>query len=260
MCGIAGVYGLEGIADKQTLADNLAKSIQHRGPDASNAYIDELVVLAHTRLSILDVDARSNQPFLDPSGRYVLVFNGELYNFKEVRAELPEYSFRTESDTEVLLAAWIKWGVDCLQRFNGMFAFSIWDKEKKELHIVRDRMGIKPVYFYQGDQNFVFGSELRALLNTGLVPRKLASENVSEYLKYQTVHAPRTLVKKVFLIPAGSYLKIADASVTEHSYWKVEEQVDQRKVDASSVKSETKQLLVEAVDRRIKKINKLGNN
>ena len=251
MCGIAGVYGLEGITDKQTLADSLAKSIQHRGPDASNTYIDESVVLVHTRLSILDLDARSNQPFKDPSGRYVLVFNGEIYNFQEVKTELSAYNFRTASDTEVLLAAWMKWGVDCLHRFNGMFAFSIWDKEKKELHIVRDRMGIKPVYFYQGDKNFVFGSELRALLNTGLVPRKLASENLSEYLKYQTVHAPRTMVKNVFLIPAGSYLKISDASVTEHSYWKAEEQVDQRKVDATSVKSETKQLLIEAVDRRL---------
>ncbi len=251
MCGIAGVYGLEGIADAQGLAKGLTNSIQHRGPDASNTYTDESVVLVHTRLSILDLDERSNQPFKDPAGRYVLVFNGEIYNFKAVKKELSSYTFTTESDTEVLLAAWLKWGIDCLSRFNGMFAFTIWDKAKKELFIVRDRMGIKPVYFYQGDKNFVFGSELRALLNTGLVPRKLASEHLAEYLKYQTVHAPRTLLKDVFLIPAGSYLKIADATVTEHQYWKAEEQVAQRKVDAASVKAETKQLLIEAVDRRL---------
>lgn len=251
MCGIAGVYGLDGIADKQKLAVGLTASIKHRGPDSSNAYTDASVVLAHTRLSILDLDARSNQPFIDKTGRFVLVFNGELYNFKEVKKDLSEYQFKTESDTEVLLAAWIKWGADCLHRFNGMFAFSVWDTEKKELYIVRDRMGIKPVYFYQGDKNFVFGSELRALLNTDLIPRKLAADNLSEYLKYQTVHAPRTMVQNVFLIPAGSYLKIADATVTEHSYWKAEEQVEQRKVDATSVKAETKQLLVEAVDKRL---------
>ena len=251
MCGIAGVYGLEGIADKQWLSDNLAKSIEHRGPDASNSFVDDHVILVHTRLSILDLDARSNQPFIDKSGRYVLVFNGELYNYKEVKKSLPEYAFNTESDTEVLLAAWIKWGADCVHRFNGMFAFSIWDKEKKELFIVRDRLGIKPVYFYQGDRSFVFGSELRALLNTGLVPRKLAQQNLPEYLKYQTVHAPRTLVQDVHLIPAGSYLKISDANVSEHSFWKAEEQVITKKVVADSVKKETKELLINAVDQRL---------
>ena len=258
MCGIAGIIGLEGVDDKSALADRLQRAMHHRGPDANGAYMDENVILSHTRLSILDLDERSNQPFTGNQDRFVLVFNGELYNYKSVKEQLNDYDFQTTSDTEVLHAAWLKWGVQCVHHFNGMFAFAIWDKQEKELFIVRDRMGIKPVYFYRGDKHMVFGSEIRTLLSSDLVPRKLAEENLPEYLKYQTVHSPRTMVKNVFLIPSGSYLKISDAQVIEHSYWKPEEQVEERKVDEISSKNQTKELLTQAVEKRLVSDVKVG--
>lgn len=258
MCGIAGIIGLEGIDDKNAVVDRLQRAMHHRGPDANGAYIDEHVILTHTRLSILDLDERSNQPFTGNQDRFVLVFNGELYNYKSVKEQLNDYKFQTTSDTEVLLAAWLKWGVQCVHHFNGMFALAIWDKQERELFIVRDRMGIKPVYFYRGDKHIVFGSEIRTLLNSGLVPRKLAAENLPEYLKYQTVHSPRTMVKNVFLIPSGSYLKISDAQISEHSYWKPEEQVEERKVDEKSAKNQTKELLIQAVEKRLVSDVKVG--
>ena len=219
MCGIAGVYGLEGIENPKQTSDLLIEAIGHRGPDAHGAYLDSEVILTHTRLSIIDLDARSHQPFIDPEGRYVLVFNGEIYNYLEIRKELPDYQFKTNSDTEVLLVAWKKWGSECLKKLNGMFAFSVWDKQNAELFLCRDRLGIKPLYLYQDDKRILFSSEIRSLLNTGLVPRKLNGSDLEEYLKYQTVHAPRTMIQGVELISPGSFLRISDNEIERKQFW-----------------------------------------
>ena len=148
MCGIAGVFGLDNIDNEGGIADGFCNSLNHRGPNARGTYFDQEVILSHVRLSIIDIDERSNQPFKSADNRFVLVFNGELYNYQEVKTELKESNFITNSDTEVLLAAWIKWGVKCLDKFNGMFAFAVWDKQKEELFLCRDRLGIKPLYVF----------------------------------------------------------------------------------------------------------------
>ena len=166
----------------------MTDALAHRGPDADGFYIEEeRIALGHRRLSIIDLSTSANQPFEDSSGRYVLVFNGEIYNYQEVKRLLPEYPFSTTSDTEVLLAAYIKWGKDCLSHFNGMFAFGIWDKQDKTLFIARDRLGVKPLYYYANDAHFIFGSEIRALLSSGLVPRQLDKNALRDYLVFQSV-------------------------------------------------------------------------
>lgn len=132
----------------------MLKSIRHRGPDASGIYHNGKCLLGHNRLSIIDLSKEANQPFSDTSGRYQLIFNGEIYNYKELKAEIGgRYDFKTSSDTEVLLATYIVFGKDCLEKLNGMFAFAIWDKEKKELFAARDRFGVKPFYYHQAGKS-----------------------------------------------------------------------------------------------------------
>ncbi len=148
MCGIAGIIG--GKHSREDLQKMLG-SIRHRGPDASAIYRDDNCLLGHNRLSIIDLSPEANQPFSDASGRFQLIFNGEIYNYKELKAEIGDrYDFKTSSDTEVLLASYIIFGKDCLEKLNGMFAFAIWDKHKKELFAARDRFGVKPFYYYSG--------------------------------------------------------------------------------------------------------------
>ena len=181
MCGIAGIVGLNGIADAEDLARRMTGAMAHRGPDAEGIWCDPgEAVLGHRRLGIIDPTPESNQPFHHADGRYVMVYNGELYNYRELKRELGDRPWRTNSDTEVLLEAYVRWGVECLERFNGMFAFAIWDKERKELFIARDRLGIKPVYTFEQEGRMLFASELRALLATGLVPRKLDTGSLGD--------------------------------------------------------------------------------
>ena len=160
MCGINGIYQFS----KRTFSEDKIKAMNqasaHRGPDAEGEYIDDHIMLGHRRLSIIDPVEASNQPFFSPDGRFVLVFNGEIYNYQEVRSQIDDYTFVTNGDTEVVLAAYRRFGSNCLRMFNGMFAFAIWDKEKKELFVARDRLGIKPLYYYRSDEEFLFSSSI----------------------------------------------------------------------------------------------------
>ena len=152
MCGIAGILG----DYKEAQLDAMLASQQHRGPDATGSYFDAgYAALGHNRLAIIDLSAQSNQPFIDNSGRYVLVFNGEIYNYIEIKVALQnQYDFKTESDTEVLLAAFVVYGKSCLEKFNGMFAFAIWDNQEKKLFAARDRFGVKPFYYSLFNNDF----------------------------------------------------------------------------------------------------------
>ena len=203
MCGIAGSVAWRDHAALGTF--DIAK-LSYRGPDALVTVRSSEIAqpptaiawkLAHARLSIIDLATTANQPMSTADGRYWLVFNGEIYNHHALRKELEGlgHRFRTDhSDSEVLLFACVQWGRACLERLNGMFAFAIWDKERKELFIARDRLGIKPVYTFEQEGRMLFASELRALLATGLVPRKLDTGSLGDYLRYQSVHAPATIV------------------------------------------------------------------
>ena len=187
MCGITGIIGN---FDMHQL-DAMLLSQHHRGPDATGKYTDAgFAALGHNRLAIIDLSAQSNQPFLDPSGRYVLVFNGEIYNYIELKKELEAvYTFKTESDTEVLLAAFLVYGKQCLQKLNGMFAFAIWDNQDKKLFAARDRFGVKPFFYSIQNNVLYFSSEIKAIQAAGI--SKIPNEKVwASYFAYGSYGNP----------------------------------------------------------------------
>jgi len=222
MCGINGIFGIEKVNDAHALMKRMNDSISHRGPDAEGIYQGNNVVLGHRRLSIIDLSLESNQPFFSDDNRFVMVFNGEIYNYNELKSQLLDFNFRTKSDTEVLLNAYRKWGVEFISRLEGMFAFAIWDTQKNELLLVRDRLGIKPIYIYQNDNSILFSSEIRAILSSNLVPRKLSEASLTDYLRYQTVHAPQTMIEGVEMLLPGHYLLINDNEVKVRKYWSLD--------------------------------------
>jgi len=204
----------------------MGEVIRHRGPDASGEYLDSEMGLAHRRLSIVDLSPLGNQPMHSPDGRYVIVFNGEIYNFLELRAELERsgVSFRSKTDTEVILALYARHGVNCLEQLNGMFAFAIWDKEKRTLVLARDRIGKKPLYYYHaGGDRLAFASEIKSLLELPCLERKIEPTAIADYLKYLYIPAPKTIYKNVYKLPPAHYLELAAGGGPRIAeYWDVE--------------------------------------
>ena len=161
MCGIAGIVNYTGASVAPPVLQAMTDAIAHRGPDGEGYWIEGGVGFGHRRLAIIDLSPLAHQPMMSHDNRYVLSYNGEIYNFRELRTELERigYPFRSQSDSEVLLTAWAAWGVKALERLNGMFAFAIWDRTEKTLTLVRDRYGIKPLYIKETPQGLAFGSE-----------------------------------------------------------------------------------------------------
>jgi asparagine synthase (glutamine-hydrolysing) len=251
MCGINGVYFYGEERESTTVVRRMNEQMAHRGPDAEGSFCESKIGLGHRRLSIIDLEAISNQPFYSIDKRYILVFNGEIYNYLEIRAQL-NYPFQTQSDTEVVLAAYLQWGSTCLEKFNGMFALAIWDREKEELFLGRDRLGIKPLYYWQSNTEFVFASEIRSLIKSGLIPKKLNHNVLGEYLRYQTVHAPNTILEGVKLLMPGNFMRISEEGVHQQAYWSAES--NRRDEDFSNVVSNRKrikELFFGAVEKRL---------
>lgn len=223
MCGIAGIYGHTNTDAAKERLRRMAVKIDHRGPDADGVYTGDEIALAHRRLSIIDLRAEANQPMWDESGRYVLVFNGEIYNFRELKKQLSGYSFQTDGDTEVLLAGLAKWGINFVKECNGMFSFALWDTRSEELILCRDRLGIKPLYYLRQKNEILFSSEIRSLISGLNVKPELNQSALPEYLRYQTVHGPSTILEGVFSLPAGSFMKIADNEQEIVPYWNLAE-------------------------------------
>lgn len=219
MCGIAGILSIKANSPNPEWIRLMTDAMQHRGPDAGAHFEQASIALGHRRLSIIDTSDAANQPFTDASGRYTMVFNGELYNYRDVRRGLQQQKFKTEGDTEVLIEAFAEKGFDAIHEFKGMYAFAVWDAISKELTVARDRMGVKPLYYYQDEDWFIFASEIRAILATGLVPRKIDTEGLYEYLMYQSVAAPHTLVCNIRQLEAGHVLRIREGKVEDNKYW-----------------------------------------
>lgn len=262
MCGITGIitYSLNEQKANECLK-LMNNAISHRGPDAEGIWNDKNVFLGHRRLSIIDVSPLSNQPMISNDGKLVIVYNGELYNYKELKFELQRaqqgampYVFRTGSDTEVILAAFKRWGIDCINRFNGMFAFAIYDLEKKETYIVRDRLGVKPLYYHQKNNSLIFSSEIRSLLSSGLVDKQIDSAALTEYIQYQTVHAPLTIVQDVFMLMPGHYARISGTDFDIKCWWNVKDKANsepREKKEYKVVCDEVNELLSKSVERRL---------
>ncbi|KKW41863.1 MAG: Asparagine synthetase [Candidatus Magasanikbacteria bacterium GW2011_GWA2_56_11] len=191
----------------------------HRGPDQTNVLVEEGISLGHNRLSIIDLSVAAGMPMESHDGRYVIVYNGELYNYLALRDELAAgYPFRTASDTEVILAAYARWGVGALERFNGMFAFAVWDRQKKELTVARDQAGIKPLYYYWQDGRFIFSSEIKAILEHPAVPRRLSAPALNHYLRALYVPGPLTMFSGINKLLPGQTARLKAGELTIEPY------------------------------------------
>jgi asparagine synthase (glutamine-hydrolysing) len=228
MCGINGVLHLQ--SQKKVDSRILTKmrdSLEHRGPDDAGLFIENNIGFGHRRLSILDVSTAGHQPFLSDNGRYVMVYNGEIYNFKDFYPELKSSGFniKTSSDTEVLIKLYELYGLKMLSRLNGMFAFAIWDKLEKKLVVVRDRMGVKPLYYSFYNETFYFASEQKALFTAG-VPLKIAQDGIEEYIFNRFVAGENTLFQNVNKVLPGHSMTIHEGGkITVKKWWDLKKEI-----------------------------------
>ena len=221
MCGINGIISKKN--NKEHLIKEMNNKILHRGPNAEGLYTDEYVALGQRRLSIIDL-AGGNQPIYNEDKSILVVYNGEIYNYQELKKELSNHDFKTNSDTEVLVHAYEEWGHDFVKKLRGMFAFCIYDKNKKELFIARDHFGIKPLYYYKNEDVFLFASEVKSFLVHPDFKKELNKEMLGAYLTFSFTPGERTFFKDVYKLPAGNYMTI-DINTTEykiHEYFKLE--------------------------------------
>ncbi|UBM61658.1 asparagine synthase (glutamine-hydrolyzing) [Candidatus Sulfidibacterium hydrothermale] len=221
MCGINGIFSKTKIEAIDQRLTKMNEAIRHRGPDAGGIFSEkERTGLGHRRLSIIDTREQANQPMFSHSGRWVIVFNGEIYNFQEIKKQL-HYPFQTASDTEVILAAVEENGIDWfLQQANGMFAIALFDRSRSELFLIRDRMGIKPLYFSFDGTTFVFSSEIKGLLNSGLIDAIFNDQAVDEYLANRYIRSPYTFFKSIYQVEPGTFLRLNnDLQIKKTTYW-----------------------------------------
>jgi asparagine synthase (glutamine-hydrolysing) len=253
MCGIAGILNFNDGPANEDRIRQMTGAMSHRGPDADGILIEGPLALGHRRLAIIDLSAASNQPFADNSGRYVMVFNGEMYNFQEVKSTIHDYHFKTTSDTEVLIAAYARWGPDCIGRFRGMFTFAIWDRQEKELFIARDRMGVKPLYYHIDKDKLLFASEIRAILAGGQVKRQLDPSALLDYFSYQSVSSPTSPIEGILQLEAGTWMKIKAGQQEKKVYWDVTtaRTTDFDFSDRQRVQQKIRDLTLQAVGRRL---------
>jgi len=210
MCGVCGVLNFDGREVSPVLLKKMTDSIAHRGPDGEGWYRNKGLGFGHRRLAIIDLSPLGHQPMVTQDGCYALTYNGEIYNFLEIRAELESrrHSFRSKTDSEVVLHAWAEWGPECVKRFNGMFAFAIWDSLEETLSLVRDRYGIKPLYYAHIGNSIIFGSEQRAIREHPSIMPKLDKRALLEYFTFQNIFTDRTFVEDIKILSAGTILTV----------------------------------------------------
>jgi asparagine synthase (glutamine-hydrolysing) len=251
MCGIWGAINL---ADEGT-AQAAARAMHHRGPDDAGWYVDAGppgVSLVNCRLSIIDLSQAGHQPMSNEDGSLWLVYNGEMYNFADLRSELIEqgHVFRSKTDTEVVLHAYEEWGLECLDRFRGMFAFGLWDATQKRLFAARDRLGIKPLLYTQQGDAFLFASELKTLLASGLIEPRLSLQALHHYLSFYSIPTPYTILQDVWALPPGHYLIYQAGRLQVEPYWDVPP-AEPPKMDEREIVAEVRRLLEESVRLRM---------
>ena len=227
MCGIAGIFGLY----DEKLVNNMLLAQAHRGPDGMGFWGDEKqkITLGHVRLSIIDVTNLGHQPMHYLNNRFTISYNGEIYNYNELKKTLLKYgyNFSSNSDTEVIIAAYAHWGSNCLDKFRGMFSFAIFDKfpenDQPSLFCARDRLGIKPFLYAELDNVLVFASQLNSILASKLVKPKINESVVKEYFMYGSIAQPKTIIEDIKHLPAGNFMEIYnDSKIIIKSYWDLE--------------------------------------
>lgn len=223
MCGICGFTWQD-----EGLIRSMAETLSHRGPDQDGFFCSDHVSLGHRRLSIIDLSENGRQPMFNEDGSVVVVFNGEIYNFAELRSELEQkgHVFSSRSDTEVIIHGYEEWGLESIARLRGMFAYALYDLKRKRLLLVRDRIGIKPLYYHYQDGNLRFASEIKAILEDPQVERKVNFQALYDYLGFEFVPAPHTMFDNIFKLPAGHYLLMENDEVGIEQYWDLSLQQD----------------------------------
>lgn len=255
MCGICGIFHTkqnEKIDGEILLA--MAESLKHRGPDDGGCFVDGCLGLTHRRLSILDLSTAGHQPMQSYDGRYWIIFNGEIYNYIELKRYLMAkgYAFRSRSDTEVLLNLFIEEDKNCLKKLNGMFAFAIWDTQERKILLARDRLGIKPLYWYRDGKTFLFASEIKALFQSPDVKAELDQEGLQDYLTFQFCLGGKTLFKNIYEVAPGSWLEVDQQGEIESGrYWSVNYQIDLDHSESYFVQ-ELKGLLQDSIDLQLR--------
>lgn len=245
MCGFLVWFHPPGLAARGSEIRAATDLMSHRGPDGSGTFLEGMIGMGHRRLSIIDLGGGA-QPFHSEDGRHILVYNGEVYNFSDIRAELVSKGrqFRTGSDTEVILQAFQEWGVDCLSRFNGMFGFALWDRLAQRLWVVRDRTGVKPVYYWTDGTSFAAASEIRSLFALGIQAKELDESVVDAYLSLGYVPGPRTMFRGIRKLEPGTFLEVSTAGLNQTTYWDFAN-VEQRE-DSAELRTEFFELLVDS--------------
>ena len=254
MCGIAGFFHFQPREeDFEPLVTRMIDQVKYRGPDAGATYTDDQVALGHRRLSIIDLSEGAHQPMCNPDGTIWIVFNGEIYNFPELRKEFEaeNYPFKTQSDTEVLLALYQKYGTNMLEKVNGMFAFAIYDTNIKQLFLARDRIGKKPLYYYRDSERFMFASEMKSILADTTVPREIEPSSVDLYFSFIFVPAPYTILKNIYKLLPGHYMVVNPDGMQTHRYWDVDYEPITDLENRDKYEDELYGLIHDAVKRRL---------
>lgn len=251
MCGIAGIWNREGEAVSSSLLQAMAHSLEHRGPDGEGVWTHGEVGLVHRRLSIIDLSDYASQPFVSPDGRYALVFNGEIYNYQELRdTYFPHYSFVSHSDTEVLLQMLIRFGPDAIPKLRGMFAFAFFDTQKNELLLVCDSFGKKPMYYTWIGNTFLFASEPKALFASGLTRPQVDDQIVSSYLQREYMPIPSTGYTGICILSSGHWMNVSPRSIRISRWWKPEV-APKHDISFEKAAARFDDLLGQAVERRM---------
>jgi len=257
MCGIAGIFNLNGEPVSQVVLRKMTDAIAHRGPDGEGFYIDSFIGLGHRRLAIIDLSPAGHQPMSTEDGNYIITYNGEVYNFQALRIELEGlgHKFRSKTDTEVVLHAYVQWGAECLKRFNGMFALAIWDKTRQEIFLARDRYGIKPLYYTLVGPTLIFASEQKAIIKHPSVRREIDLEALVEYFTFQNIFTQKTLLKGIWIFPAGCFAQIPLGKTTDSlkpiRFWDFDFQEPNHPVSEQEYVEELDRLFRQAVIRQL---------
>ena len=257
MCGITGFINLNKKPADIQILKSMTDIIAHRGPDGEGHWVQENIAIGHRRLSIIDLSSAGKQPMISSDNRFILSYNGEIYNFKEIRDELKQigYTFKSDTDSEVVLYALAYWGEEALIRFNGMFALAFWDNKKKKMLLARDRYGIKPLYYAMQNNIFCFGSEQKAILKNPAVKNNIDNAGLIEYFTFQNIFSNRTLIEDIKLLPAGHHASIdldhKNPKLNIKEYWDYNFEEPSHKIDPLEYTEELNRLFINAVDRQL---------
>ena len=252
MCGINGIYQFENLDKDLEKVQKMNLVTFKRGPDNKAIYSDHDVIFGHNRLSIIDVNKESNQPFVSNDKNIVLTYNGELYNYLTLKKELSStYDFKTKSDTEVIIAAYLYWGIDMLDYLNGIFAFALWDKQNNQFYLTRDRLGVKPLYYLETKKSIIFSSSIKSLCTFIESEVTASRQELLDFLTYGTVHSPNTIVNNVKSLSRGCYLFANSDESTIIEYWSFFKKNNLEQTNYSEVIKKVKNLILESIEKRL---------